>query len=211
VEGRSLRIDLRFGEGDPDRYVALSKALVALRPDAIIAYSTPIAAALRRETSMIPIVFVNVSDPVGSGMVTSLARPGGNLTGFMLYEEGISGKWLAMLKEIAPQLTRAALIANPKTTPYDYFVRTAKAAASSLAVEVVPSPIENVADIERVIESLARLPNGGLVFLPDSTSIQHRDRVIVLAARQRLPAVYTRILSAVLPRRRVPKEFRRLD
>jgi putative ABC transport system substrate-binding protein len=189
-EGRNVRIDVRFAGGDPDRHSSLARALVALQPDAIIAYSTPIAAALRRESRTIPIVFVNVSDPIGSGLVASLARPGGNLTGFMLYEEGISGKWLAMLKEIAPQLTRAALIANPKTTPYDYFVRTAKAAASSLAVEVVPNPIENVADIERVIESLARLPNGGLVFLPDSTSIQHRDLVVVLAARHRLPAVY---------------------
>jgi putative tryptophan/tyrosine transport system substrate-binding protein len=189
-EGRNVRIDVRFAGGDPDRHSSLARALVALQPDAIIAYSTPIAAALRRESRTIPIVFVNVSDPIGSGLVASLARPGGNLTGFMLYEEGISGKWLAMLKEIAPQLTRAALIANPKTTPYDYFVRTAKAAASSLAVEVVPNPIENVADIERVIESLARLPNGGLVFLPDSTSIQHRDLVVALAARHRLPAVY---------------------
>jgi hypothetical protein len=144
-EGRNLRIDLRFGEGDPDRYSSLSKALVALQPDAIIAYSTPVAAALRRESRTIPIVFVNVSDPVGSGLVASLARPGGNLTGLMLYEEGITGKWLAMLKEIAPQLSRAALIANPKSTPYDYFVRAAKATASSLAVEVVPSPIENAA------------------------------------------------------------------
>jgi ABC-type uncharacterized transport system substrate-binding protein len=189
-EGRNVRIDVRFAGGDPDRHSSLARALVALQPDAIIAYSTPIAVALRRESRTIPIVFVNVSDPIGSGLVASLARPGGNLTGFMLYEEGISGKWLAMLKEIAPQLTRAALIANPKTTPYDYFVRTAKAAASSLAVEVVPNPIENVADIERVIESLARLPNSGLVFLPDSTSIQHRDLVVVLAARHRLPAVY---------------------
>jgi putative ABC transport system substrate-binding protein len=189
-EGRNLRIDIRFAEGDPDRHPSLARALVALQPDAIIAYSTPIAAALRRESRMIPIVFVNVSDPIGSGLVASLARPGGNLTGLMLYEEGITGKWLAMLKEIAPQLARVALIANPKSTPYDYFVRAAEAAASSLAVEVVPSPIENVADIERAIESLARLPNGGLVFLPDSTSINHRDLVVVLAARHRLPAVY---------------------
>jgi putative ABC transport system substrate-binding protein len=189
-EGRNLRIDIRFADGDPDRHSSLAKALVASQPDAIIAYSTPIAAALRRESRTIPIVFVNVSDPVGSGLVASLARPGGNLTGLMLYEEGITGKWLAMLKEIAPHLTRAALIANPKSTPYDYFVRAAEAAASSLAVEVVPSPIENIADIERVIESLARLPNGGLVLLPDSTSIQHRDLVVLLAARHRLPAVY---------------------
>jgi putative tryptophan/tyrosine transport system substrate-binding protein len=189
-EGRNLRIDIRFAGGDPDRHSSLARALVALRPDAIIAYSTPIASALRRESSTIPIVFVNVSDPIGSGLVASLARPGGNLTGLMLYEEGIIGKWLAMLKEIAPQLARVALIANPKSTPYDYFVRAAEKAASSLAVEVVPSPIENVADIERVIESLASLPNGGLVLFPDSTSIQHRDLVVGLAARHRLPAVY---------------------
>jgi putative ABC transport system substrate-binding protein len=189
-EGRNLRIDIRFAGGDPDRHSSLARALVTLQPDAIIAYSTPIAAALRRESRTIPIVFVNVSDPIGSGLVSSLARPGGNLTGLMLYEEGIIGKWLAMLKEIAPQLARVALIANPKSTPYDYFVRAAEKAASSLAVEVVASPIENVADIERVIESLARLPNGGLVLFTDATSIQHRDLVVGLAARHRLPAVY---------------------
>jgi putative ABC transport system substrate-binding protein len=189
-EGRNIRIDLRFAEGDPGRYSSLARELVALQPDALIAYSTPIAESLRRGTGTIPIVFVNVSDPIGSGLVASLARPSGNVTGLMLYEEGITGKWLAMLKEIAPQLARAALIANPKTTPYDYFVRAATTAASSLAVEVVRSPIENVADIERVIESLARLPNSGLVFLPESTSIQHRDRVVALAAQHRLPAVY---------------------
>jgi ABC-type uncharacterized transport system substrate-binding protein len=189
-EGRNLRIDIRFAEGDPHRHASLARELVARQPNAIIAYSTPIAAALRRESPTIPIVFVNVSDPIGSGLVASLARPGRNLTGLMLYEEGITGKWLAMLKEIAPQLARVALIANPRTTPYDYFVRSANAAASSLAVQVVPSPIENVADIEHAIESLARLPNSGLVFLPDSTSIQHRDLVVVLAARHRLPAVY---------------------
>jgi ABC-type uncharacterized transport system substrate-binding protein len=189
-ENRNLRIDIRFAEGDPHRHASLARELVARSPDAIIAYSTPIATALRRESDSIPIVFVNVSDPIGSGLVASLARPGGNLTGLMLYEEGITGKWLAMLKEIAPQIARVGLIANPGTTPYDYFVHSAKAAAASLAVEVVPSPIENVADIERAIESLARLPNSGLVFLPDSTSIQNRDRVVVLAARHRLPAVY---------------------
>jgi putative tryptophan/tyrosine transport system substrate-binding protein len=189
-EGRNLRIDIRFAEADPGRHVSLARALVALRPDAIIAYSTPIASALRRESSTIPIVFVNVSDPIGSGLVASLARPNSNVTGLMLYEEGISGKWLAMLKEIAPQLTRAALIANPKSTPFDYFVRSAKVAASSLGVEVVPSPIENAADIEHVIASLAQSPHGGLVVLPDSTSIQHRDLVVALAARHRLPAVY---------------------
>src|SRR5262245_29275119 len=189
-EGRNLHIDLRFGEAEPARYSSLARTLVALQPDAVIAYSTPIAAALRQQTRTIPIVFVNVSDPIGSGLVASLARPGGNVTGLMLYEEGITGKWLAMLKEIAPGLAHAALIANPKTTPYDYFVQSARTAASSLGLEVVPSPIDSIADMERGIESLARLPNVGLVFLPESTSIQHRDVVVALSARHRLPAVY---------------------
>jgi ABC-type uncharacterized transport system substrate-binding protein len=136
-------------------------------------------------------VFVAVSDPIGSGFIRSLAQPGGNLTGLMLYEHGIVGKWLAMLKEIAPRLARAALLANPKTTAYDHFLRSAEAAAPSLAIELVPSPVANAPDIERAMESLARVPNGGLVVPPDSTTTVHRDLVIALAARHRLPAVYT--------------------
>jgi putative ABC transport system substrate-binding protein len=155
----------------------------------LLAYTTPVAAAFVRESRAIPIVFVNVSDPIGSGLVAGLARPAGNLTGLLLYEEGITGKWLAMLKEIAPGLSRAALIANPKRTPYDYFVRSAKSAAPSLAIELAPSPVENAGDIERVIESFAREPNGGLVVLP-GTPFEHRDLVIALTARHRLPAVY---------------------
>jgi putative tryptophan/tyrosine transport system substrate-binding protein len=155
----------------------------------LLAYTTPVAAAFAREGRTIPIVFVNVSDPIGSGLVASLARPGGNLTGLLLYEEGITGKWLAMLKEIAPGLSRAALIANPKRTPYDYFVRSANSVAPSLAIELAPSPVENAADIERVIESFAREPNAGLVVLP-GTPFENRDLVIALAARHRLPAVY---------------------
>src|SRR5205823_9642705 len=112
-----------------------------LQPDVLLAYTTPVAAALKRESHTIPIVFVSVSDPIGSGLVASLARPGGNLTGLLLYEEGITGKWLAMLKEIAPGLSHAALIANPGTTPYDHFLRMAKATAPSLAVELVPNPV----------------------------------------------------------------------
>jgi putative tryptophan/tyrosine transport system substrate-binding protein len=189
-EGRNVRIDYRFALGSPEQFQAHAKDLVSLQPDVIFASTTPVAAVLQRQSRTIPIVFVNVSDPTGSGLVASLARPGGNLTGLLLYEEGITGKWLAMLKEIAPQLARAALIANPKSTPYDYFVRAAEARASSLAVELVPSPAESAADIERVIGSFAREPNGGLVLLPDSSSLSHRDLVIALAARHRLPAVY---------------------
>ena len=189
-EGRNVRIDTRFAHGNLDQTQVLAKELLALQPDAILAHSTPVAAALQRESRAIPIVFVNVSDPLGSGFVASLARPGGNLTGLLMYEESIVGKWLAMLKEIAPHVARAAFVANPKITTYDYYLRTAEAIAPSLAIELVPSPIETAADIERVIESFARAPNGGLFLPPSGTTILHRDLIIALAARHRLPAVY---------------------
>jgi putative ABC transport system substrate-binding protein len=155
-EGRNIETDIRFAAGKPDQYGPMSKELTTLQPDVIFAYSTPIAAALQRESRTIPIVFVNVSDPIGSGLVASLARPGGNVTGLMLYEEGITGKWLALLKEIAPQLERVALMANPNTMPYDYYVRSAKATAPSLGIEVVPNLIANAADIAHTIESFAQ-------------------------------------------------------
>jgi putative ABC transport system substrate-binding protein len=189
-EGRNITMDVRFAASAPERYDLLAKELVAVQPEVIFAWTTPIVAALQRATRAIPIVFVSVSDPVGSGLVASLARPGGNATGLLLYEASIIGKWLAMLKEIAPGLTRVALMANPQTTPFQSFVQAAEAAAPSLAIEVVPSPIATAADIERTIDTLAQTPNGGLAVLPDGTSILHRDLIIVLAARHRLPAVY---------------------
>jgi putative tryptophan/tyrosine transport system substrate-binding protein len=188
-EGRNVRIDYRFAADHPDRYQPLAKELVSLQPDVLFAYTTPIAVTFAQESRSIPIVFAGVSDPIGSGLVASLSRPGGNITGLLLYEEGITGKWLAMLKEIAPSLSRAALIANPNRTPFDYFVRSAKSVASSLAIELAPSPVKDAADIERVIVSFSREANSGLVILP-GTAIEHRDLVIALAARLRLPAVY---------------------
>jgi putative tryptophan/tyrosine transport system substrate-binding protein len=190
MKGSNLRIELRWGANDPDRMRMLAKELVALHPDVILAHSTPAAAAVQQESRTIPIVFVRVSDPIGSGFVANLARPGGNLTGFLFFEPGIVGKWLSMLKEMTPRLARAALVANPKTTPFDYFSRAAETAAPSLAIELVPSHVENAADIERAVESVARVPNGGLVILPDATMFGNRDLIIALAARYRLPAVY---------------------
>jgi putative tryptophan/tyrosine transport system substrate-binding protein len=190
-QDRNIRIDVRYAAGVTDQYRALAKELAALQPDVFLSESTPAAAALKQETGTIPIVFVGVSDPVGSGFVTSLARPGGDLTGMMQYESGILGKWLAMLKEVAPHLTRVAFIANPKFKGYDYFWRFAQAAAPALAIELIPSQISNDAtDIERSIELFARIPGGALLFVPDATIIAHRDLVITLAARYRLPAVY---------------------
>jgi putative ABC transport system substrate-binding protein len=191
AEGRNVHIDYRFAAASADQYRALAKEMIALKPDVILAHTTAITATLQRESSALPIVFVNVSDPVGSGFIASLARPGGNITGVMHYEAGIVGKWLGLLKEIAPGLTRAAILANPRTTPYDYFFRAAQVLAPSLAIELVSSPVEDAAGIERSIQSLAREPNGGLVIPPDATTVVHRDLVIALAARHRLPTVYT--------------------
>jgi putative tryptophan/tyrosine transport system substrate-binding protein len=175
---------------DLDQARTVAKELIALQPDVILGQSPPLVAALQRETHAIPIVFVSVSDPIGKGFIASLARPGGNITGLEVYEESITSKWLVMLKEIAPHLMRAALLANPKTASLDYFLRVAQATAPSLAIEIVPSPIETAADIERTIESFARVPNGGLVMPPDGTTMVNRDLIITLAARHRLPAVY---------------------
>jgi putative ABC transport system substrate-binding protein len=190
-EGRNVSIEYRFG-GTGAQAQLLAKELVALQPDVILCQASPPTSALQRETRTIPIVFVGVADPIGSGFVAGLARPGGNLTGFLLFEASITGKWLAMLKDIAPGLARAALVINPKTAPYHYFLQEAHAAAALLAIEVVLLPIGNaLADIERPIEAFANVPNGGLVLPPDSNSIIHRDLLIALAARYRLPAVYS--------------------
>jgi len=189
-EGRNVHLDYRFTAVSAERTEVLAKELVALHPDVILANSSAVAVALQRETRAIPIVFVNVSDPIGLGFIASLARPGGNFTSVLHLEASIVGKWLAMLKEIAPSLTRAALMGNPKTTSFDYFVQSAQATATSLAIELVPAHVDTSADIERSIEAFARVPDGGLVLPPDSTTIAHRDLVIALAARHRLPAVY---------------------
>jgi putative tryptophan/tyrosine transport system substrate-binding protein len=190
-EDRNVDIDYRATGGSSDRYLPLARELISSRPDVIVASGTSITATLQRETRAIPIVFMSVSDPIGAGFVASLARPGGNLTGLLNYEAGIIGKWLALLKEIAPRVTRAALVGNPKTTPFHYFQREAEAAASSLAIELVPATIANSeADIERVIESFAATANSGLVVLPDITTVIRRDLIIALAARNHLPAVY---------------------
>jgi putative tryptophan/tyrosine transport system substrate-binding protein len=189
-EGRNVRIDYRFAPAGAQAQV-LAKELIALQPDVILANSTPVVAALQRESRTIPIVFAAIADPIGSGFVASLARPGGNITGVMQYEASVTGKWLAMLKEIAPNLVRAAFVLNPKTAPYyDYYLRAGEAVASSLAIDLLLIPFENAADIEREVESFASAPNGGLVVMPDSTTLVHRNLIIALAARHRLPAVY---------------------
>ena len=198
-QGRNVRIDTRFAGGRADQYQVLAKELVALQPDVILAQSPPIIAALQRESRAIPIVFVSVSDPIGAGFVASLARPGGNITGMMQYEAGITGKWLAMLKEISPRLARAALVGNPKTAPYDYYLRAAEALAPSLAIEMVPSRVETAADIEHAMNSFVRLPNGGLILPPDTTD----QRLLAISSSHSRPSTAclrsTGLVSLSLP------------
>jgi putative ABC transport system substrate-binding protein len=162
LDGGNARFDIRFTEGDLDQMRRLTKEMVAMQPDVIFVHTTPLVAAAQKETRTIPIVFVNVSDPVGSGFVASLARPGGNLTGLLLYEESIVGKWLGMLKESAPQMKRVAFIATPTSPTYYYFLKTAQQVARSFAVELVPSPVNTATDIEGVIRSFADTPNGAM-------------------------------------------------
>jgi len=189
-EKRNVNIEVRYSGNDYDRLAQLAHEIVALNPDVIFTNTTPAIKALQRETRAIPLIFVEVSDPTGAGVVASLARPGGNITGFLFYEDSILGKWLGMLKEIAPDLTRIALLGNPKGFPYGYFLRTAKSIAPSLGIEVIAAPVVNADEIERSIGSFARMPNGGLLAPNDSTVEANRDVVIALAARHRLPAVY---------------------
>jgi putative ABC transport system substrate-binding protein len=188
-EGRNIRIEVRFAPAGSNAQV-LAKELIALHPDVILAHSALVAGIVYRETRTIPVVFVNVSDPIGAGFIVSLARPGGNFTGVLHYEVGILGKWLAMLKEIAPSLTRVALMSDPKSPIFTYFVHAGETAARPLAIELVKAPVENAADIERAVVSFARTPNGGLILPPDITTITYRDLIISLAAKYRLPAVY---------------------
>ena len=191
-EGRNLRIDYRVAPAAVHAQT-LAKELVDTQPDVIFALSRPVTAALQKETRTIPIVFTYVIDPIGAGFIASLAHPGGNLTGLQAYEPSMVGKWLGMLKEIAPQTARVALLGNPKTAVYfDYLLRAAEAAAPSLGIGTIPGPIENdPADIERVISVIASVPNSAMVVLPDSTTSVKSDFIIALAARHRLPAVYS--------------------
>ena len=154
-------MDTRFApDSSADQAQVQAKELIALQPDVILAQATPLVTALQRESRLIPIVFASVADPIGSGFVASLPRPGGNITGVMLYEASVSGKWLAMLKEIAPRLERAAFVINPKTAPYyNYYLRAAESLSPPLGIKLVPSLVENSADLERTIGAFARTPD----------------------------------------------------
>ena len=192
VEGRNIRIDTRWAIArEAEARQRFAKDLIALQPDLILSNNTPITAALLQQTRTIPIVFVSVSDPIGSGFVASFPRPGGNVTGFTNIEPTMAGKWLEMLKEIAPHVNRVAFLFNPATAPYaEYYLTPFKAAAATFAMEAIAAPVRDTSELESAIAAQARTPNGGLVVITDSFLNTNRVEIISLAARYRLPVVY---------------------
>jgi putative tryptophan/tyrosine transport system substrate-binding protein len=185
--GRNVSIDYRWAAGDAQRIQAFAKELVEQNSDLILARSSPVVAALMQQTRTIPIVFFQVVDPVGQGFVASLARPGGNVTGFTIYEPTIGSKWLELLKGIAPHVARVALVYNPDTAPFaGFFFGSITAAAPS----VVRVPIRHPSGIESSIVNFAKEPNGGLIVLPDAFNLTNRELIVATAAQQRLPAIY---------------------
>ena len=191
TDGRNIQIETRFGGADTGRIRAHAAELVALAPDVIVTHTTPVIRALRQATSSIPIVVAAVNDPVEQGFVSSLAHPGGNITGFAFIDFQMVGKWLEMLKEAAPGVARAALMFNPDTAPHYYvYLRSFEAVPRSIAVEVTAAPVRNTAEIEEAIARLGREPGGGLIVAGDAFTIVHQHLFIRLAQQHRVPAVY---------------------
>jgi putative ABC transport system substrate-binding protein len=189
-DGRNVRIDSRWAAGDSDRTRRYAAELIALAPDVILAPGSFTMGPLLQATRTVPIVFVHVPDPVGAGFVDSLARPGGNATGFILFEYATSAKWLEVLKQIAPGVTRVAVIRDPALTSGTGQFAAVQAVAPSLGVEVSPVNVRDAAEIERAITAFARSPNGGLILTGSALSQVHRQTIIALAARHKLPAIY---------------------
>jgi len=191
LEGRNLSIDFSWGTGEREEMRALARELIDLKPDLIVGVTTPAVTALVQETRTIPILFVNIVDPVGRGFVSNMARPGGNVTGFLNFEFSMGGKWLETLKRIAPAIGCVALLFNPHTAPYaSSFMGVAKAAAPSIGVEPIAAGVHDDGELKRTVADFAAKPAGGLIILPDVFTANHRDLIIALAARFRLPAIY---------------------
>jgi putative ABC transport system substrate-binding protein len=194
--GRNIRIEYRWGAGDAERIRDFARELVEMQLDLIVGHTTPVVAVLKAQTRTIPIVFTQVSDPVGSGFIDGFAKPGGNITGFTNLESSMGSKLGELLKEVAPAITRVAVMFNPDTAPDrgSYFLRPVEAAAPSLHVEVIAAPVHNDAEIESAITTLA--PGSGLVVMPDVFILAHREQILALADRHRLPAAYAYRLFA---------------
>jgi putative ABC transport system substrate-binding protein len=191
ADGSNIQIDIRWAAGDVDRLANLAKELIDLRPDVVLAVTTPAVNAIVQLTRSIPVVFTQVTDPVAQGLVATLARPEGNITGFAILEPTMAGKWLQILKEIAPDTTRASVIFNPVTAPYyKLYVSSIEAAAQSSAVEVFEAAVHSRDEIEATISALAAKPGSSIISMSDTFTAVHRDLIIELAARYKLPAAY---------------------
>jgi len=190
IEGQNLHVDVRWNAGDAALSRIYAAQLIGLMPDVIVASSTTNLTAIREATNTVPVVFLQVSDPVAQGFVASIAKPGGNLTGFSIYEFSIGGKWLGLLKEVVPALARVGTMFNPDTSPQSkFFLRAIEAAAPSLGLEVVVVPVRAPADIESAFESFVRAPNGGLILTTDTFTNLHQQQIVDLASRHRLPTI----------------------
>jgi len=189
TEDHNIRIDMRWAT-DAESRQRFAKELVAVQPSAIFAHTTSATVAIQEETRTIPIVFVQVADPIGSGLVASLPRPGGNITGFMTMEPAMAGKWVELLKEIAPRVTRVASLFNPTTAPYvGAYLNHFQAAARSFGVEALPAPVHNRSELESIVAAQAHEQSGGLIIMPDPAMTAYRNEIIALADRYRLPVV----------------------
>jgi putative ABC transport system substrate-binding protein len=190
IDGNNARIDYRWAGGDMARMTSLAKELVELQPDVLFAVAVTTTQALRQFTLSIPIVFAQVADPVASGLVTNLAHPEGNTTGFANYEYALCGKWLETLKECVPDLTRVALLFDPESVPWSLYVRQIEAAARPIGVQPIPFPVRGDLEIERALSEFATKPLGGIITIPTGGTVAHRSKIIALAAQYRLPAIY---------------------
>jgi putative tryptophan/tyrosine transport system substrate-binding protein len=191
TEGRNIEIDTRWATADVESMQRFAKELVTLQLDLILTSSTPATAAMLQQTRTTPVIFVWVADPVGSGFVASLARPGGNVTGFTPLEGSLGGKWVELLKEIAPRVARVTLLFNPAMATFiEGYLNSFKATAASLGVEAILAPVHDMSELESVIAAQARESNGGVIVIPDAFTIVHRAEITLLAARYRVPAVY---------------------
>jgi putative ABC transport system substrate-binding protein len=192
TENRNVRIDTRWTTpGDADSIQRFAKELVALQPDLILSNTTPTTVALLQQTRTIPIIFAMVADPLGSGFVASFQKPGGNVTGFATIEGSLGGKWVELLREVAPRVARTALLFNPATAPFfEYYLKSFNAAAAYFGMEAITAPVLDMSALEAIVAGLARESNGGLIVLNEDFTIAHRAEIISLAARYRLPAVY---------------------
>jgi putative ABC transport system substrate-binding protein len=192
TEGRNIRIDTRWATpADAEAMQRFAKELIALQPDLILAQSTPATATLLQQTRSISVVFAMVADPVGSGFIESMRRPGANATGFATIEGSLGGKWLELLKDIAPGVARAACLFNPTSAPFaEYYLKSFNSAAASVGLEAIAAPVRDMSEVESVVAALAREPKGGLIVMNEDFAISHRVEIISLAAHFRLPAIY---------------------